>query len=167
MYTAQEVIKDKFWIVYSNGSKIGTLRFCDESYEFFNQSTEEKQYFNSFNEMFKVSNTQQEFKDVDILNVGGFTTGCTEIFEAQEGDIPMFKKSAKAKTFYAAGHYVVKFDGMGWQWATTPKVDTLHKYSYRGPFLTEWEMQLELKKCRRGSVNAYPDSNHSDCSDTS
>jgi len=167
MYTAQEVIKDKFWIVYSNGSKIGTLRNIGQSYEFFNQSTDEKVHLDNMDELFKTAKNSYDQKEQNIVNIGGYTTGCTEIFDSVEGDIPMFKKSKNAKTFYAAGHYIVKFLGMGWQWASIPKVETLTKYQYKGPFLTEWEMQLELKKHRRGSEDACSDTDINGLHDTS
>jgi hypothetical protein len=38
---------------------------------------------------------------------------------------------------------------MGWQHAFCPKLETLDKYEHRGPYLTEWDMNLNLKKAKK------------------
>ena len=41
---------------------------------------------------------------------------------------------------------------MGWQWAFAPRLATVDKYPIEVP-LTEWEMNLELKKYKRGNID--------------
>ena len=53
MFKAQEVMKGKFWIIYENEVKIGTVRSVatnsssSEAYEFYDQRTNEKKILNS------------------------------------------------------------------------------------------------------------------------
>ena len=64
--------------------------------------------------------------------------------------IPVFiKKKLNSNTVYVAGYYLLKYHGMGWQHAFCPKADTYEKYETQGPFLTEWDMNLSLKKARK------------------
>ena len=53
------------------------------------------------------------------------------------------------KTIFVAGYYILKYDGMGWQHAFCPKLETLDKYEHRGPYPTEWDMNLNLKKAKK------------------
>ena len=38
---------------------------------------------------------------------------------------------------------------MGWQHAFCPKLETVEKYETRGPYFTEWDMNINLKKARK------------------
>lgn len=150
MYQAQEIVKGKFWIVTSSYGKVGTLRLVDNKYELFDQRDNSKKVFESFNEAFKEKQTSRE-SDVTgtLINIDGFNTGQTVAFPVDHEDLPLFKKTKNGQAVYAAGYYIVEFSGMGWQYAFAPKYSTLCKYNYRGPFVTEWEMNLQLRKHRR------------------
>ena len=50
---------------------------------------------------------------------------------------------------FQCGGRVLYDDGMGWQHAFCPKLETVEKYETRGPFFTEWDMNLNLKKARQ------------------
>lgn len=152
MYTAQEVIKDKFWIVNNAYGKVGTLRFCDDGrYEFYNQSTEEKTYISDPKELVKFSDNQRDHNiATENATVEGFPTGYAEITIVDDYEFPTFKKSKNSRTIHAAGYWIIKFDSVGWQWALAPKIATLDKYYSKGPFLTEWEASLEMRKNKRG-----------------
>jgi hypothetical protein len=144
MFTLREVISQKFWIVDDKYGKIGTVRSCPAGYEFYDQRTHTK----------KILNTLDDFKVVEdeVLNgeklVDGFPTKDIP-YIAEHDVLPVYKKTEKGKAVYAAGYYIVKFDGMGWQWAFCPKIDTLNKYPYKGPFRTEWEMNMELNRHKK------------------
>ncbi len=162
MYNAQTVIANKFWIVNGAYGKVGTLRLCDNGqYEFYNQTTEEKQYFDSMGDMFKVSAKSTE--TVENVLVEGLPTGSTVAFPTNELEYPAFRKTKNGKTLHAAGYWIIQFTGSaGWQWALAPKVETLGKYIHKGPFVTEWEATLEMKKSKRGTLHElqqdkYPD----------
>lgn len=57
--------------------------------------------------------------------------------------LPIFAKSSKSKSRYCAGYYVIKFR-KGWVKSFCPKLITLERYPYYGPFKTETEMKQTL-----------------------
>ena len=59
------------------------------------------------------------------------------------------RKSKNGKTIFVAGYYILKYTGMGWQHAFCPKLETLDKYENRGPYFTEWDMNLNLNKAKK------------------
>jgi hypothetical protein len=50
--------------------------------------------------------------------------------------LPIFTKSKKSKSWFAAGWYRVK-SGRRWQTCQDPKLIVLQRYPYAGPFLTK------------------------------
>jgi len=153
MLVANEVIAGKYWIVNtSDGRKVGTLRSVDTGFEFFDSRTNETSIFESMAD-FNVAQ-REEVQDTNVL-VNGYPSGVSTPVAVEHDTLPAFKKSPTSKQLFVAGYYIVKFTGMGWQWAFAPRLATVDKYDYRGPFLTEWEMTLELKKYKRGSKNEF------------
>lgn len=150
MYTAQQVIKDKFWIVNSNYGKVGTLRRIDQGYEFFDQNTGDKTVLNSPDEIITFDVDRPSNEVAGEVTVEGLPTGCnTAIADSLDGMIT-FRKSENSKTHYGAGYWLIKFTGSaGWQWALAPKVATLTKYISKGPYRTEWEATLMMGKFKR------------------
>ena len=62
--------------------------------------------------------------------------------------LPLFTKSAKVKSLYCAGYYIIKFD-KGWVKSFCPKQITVERYETKGPFKTEIEMRQELSRVNR------------------
>ena len=50
--------------------------------------------------------------------------------------LPLFTKTTKSKSWYAAGWYAVK-QGRHWETVQDPKLIVLQRYPYHGPFLTK------------------------------
>lgn len=59
--------------------------------------------------------------------------------------LPIFSKSSKSKSQYCAGYYLIKFR-KGWVKSFCPKLITLERYPYHGPFKTETESKSLLSK---------------------
>lgn len=147
MYTAQEVIKDKFWIVKSPQGKVGTLRYLSEQqYEFFDQRTDETTVVDSLDSMFKLKSVAREDSVTGTSTVNGYPCGWDNPIPV-EHELPLFKKTSTSSMLIAAGYYIIQFKR--WLPSYCPKYDTLQNYPFRGPFQTEWEMNLELKKAKR------------------
>lgn len=150
-YTAHEVIKDKYWIVNTKHGKVGTLRRVDDNqYEFFNQIANTHQTITDLNDLFNLQSRTQESSSESVVNRFGVDFPCnfsTPIEYEHDGNLPLYKKTATGKSVFAAGYYIIKFK----QWLPSycPKLDTLEKYPYEGPYPTEWEMNLDLKKHKR------------------
>jgi hypothetical protein len=62
--------------------------------------------------------------------------------------LPLFTKSGDSKSLYCAGYYVIRFD-KGWVKSFCPKLITLQRYQYEGPFKTEVEMRQRLSHVSR------------------
>jgi hypothetical protein len=59
--------------------------------------------------------------------------------------LPIYAKSNKSKSLYCAGHYVIQFR-KGWVKSFCPKLITLERYPFKGPFKTEEEMKTVLSQ---------------------
>ncbi len=59
-------------------------------------------------------------------------------------DLPIYAKVEGKGIYYAAGYYCIHFE-KGWKKSHGPKLATLLKYGYEGPFKTELEMRQRLK----------------------
>ena len=61
--------------------------------------------------------------------------------------LPLFTKSNASKSLYCAGYYIIKFD-KGWVKSHCPKLITIERYPYKGPFKTEFEMKQVLANAK-------------------
>ena len=148
---AKEIVKNKFWILSKNSENVGTISFNDEQYmlsdskgsRFFNDTLEIQQSLES-----KVSWQDLAIKEVQpekIVNT--YPTSClpyNDMYDVKR-KLPLFTKSKKSKSLYCAGYYTIKFD-KGWVKSFCPKLITIERYNFRGPFKTELEMRTELSR---------------------
>lgn len=141
---AQEVIPNKFWIITDKYGKVGTLRACDAGFEFFDNRTNSKQIVDSVDSFAPA--LQDDTKEEGDLLVDGFPTKDVP-YPAEHSKLPVYRKTANGKAVYAAGYYIIQFKD--WLPSFSPKLDTLNTYPFKGPYRTEWEMNLELKKHKR------------------
>lgn len=141
--TAKSVIKDSFWIVEERGVKIGTLRFSDNQYVFYDNRTA------SFVQLENVDNfsfSAETQKSTTSASVHGYPTNTDIAYEIDLQDrVPIFKKTATSTVYFAAGYYGILFP-MGWRPSYCPKLDTLDNYTYIGPFKNEADMHLAIKR---------------------
>lgn len=149
--SAVEVIPDKFWISYDEvGNKNGTLKFDGELYVFLRNDgripicykiTEIHELYE-----FKGKVVSSEFQK----HVFGYPVTDITAFNQQEiGNLPCFTKTEKSKVFFAGGYYGIFFDNGGWLDSHCPKLSTLKKYPYIGPFKTESDMNIAIARKKR------------------
>lgn len=145
MYNIKEIIKDKFWIVESNHGKIGTIRKVDDKYDFFNQINHTTETLDN------LSDFQERAQGTDIKtgtqSCSGYPTNSTVVYCIENETLPLFKKSKTANTVFAAGYYVIKFKD--WLPSFCPKHATIAEREFLGPFFTEWEMNIEMKRAKK------------------
>ena len=146
-FKIKEIIKEKYWIVEGQFGKVGTLRKIDDGhYEFFDQNSNTTELLDSLKSFKSVNITEipstlQEYK--------GLPTNTSILYPVEDDELPLFKKAKNGKTIFVAGYYILKYDGMGWQHAFCPKLETINKYEHRGPYFTEWDMNLNLRKAKQ------------------
>ena len=82
--------------------------------------------------------------------IHGFSTSSTpyNVMYNVQKKLPLFTKSKKSKSLYAAGYYIIHFD-KGWVRSFCPKLVTLEKYESKGPFKTEFTMRQELSDANK------------------
>jgi len=153
---AKPIIDNKFWIIEENGEKVATLRKNED--ERFVMSNEKgvkiyetkKSLTDQFGKDFFVVKILKEARDADPLEVHGYPTSAephNAMYDIQK-KLPLFTKSGDSKSLYCAGYYVIRFD-KGWVKSFCPKLITLQRYQYEGPFKTEVEMRQRLSSVSR------------------
>lgn len=151
MIQAKPIIQDKFWIVEQNGSKFATLRKNEDDRFVLSNESGVKIYDNKqsltdqFGKDFFTVKIVKEADNAEPNEVHGYTTSTTPhnaMFDVKR-KLPLFTKSGDSKSLYCAGYYVIKFD-KGWVKSHCPKLITLQRYDYKGPFKTELEMKQVL-----------------------
>lgn len=142
MYNTVELIEDKFWIVESKGGKVGTIRRIDSGYEFFNQIDKTTTNLDSLNDFSSI-----EKQETNLKTCSGYPTNSSTVIVGEHDTLPIFYKKPSKKQPHAAGYYIIKF--AKWLPSFCPRLKTLESYEYKGPFLTEWDMNLQLRKVKK------------------
>lgn len=149
---AKPVVKNKFWIVEDHGTKVGTIQAIDEGgYAYVHN--DEREVFPSIKLLSKKYNIEfvkaekPKRAETDTHEVYGFPTNTrphNEVLDVQRY-LPIYTKSAKSKSFFCAGYYIIKFSNT-WVRAYCPKLITLNRYEYEGPFKTQERMLAAMKE---------------------
>tara|TARA_Y100000389_G_scaffold72062_1_gene68826 strand:+ start:2018 stop:2485 length:468 start_codon:yes stop_codon:yes gene_type:complete len=151
---AKPVLKDKFWIVEQDNQRVGTMSWNDDRYMF--SSSIETCFFDNKREMKKKFGVDIIWNDVDEQTlpndfiVHGFPTSVqpyNTMYDVKR-KLPLFTKSNKSKSSYCAGYYIIEFE-KGWVKSFCPKLITVERYNYKGPFKTEIVMRQELSRANR------------------
>lgn len=148
---AKPIIDNKFWIVEKDGTKFATLRKNEDNRFVLSNEDGIKIYNNKksltdqFGKDFFVARIVKEADGSEVNEVHGYVTATSPhnpMFDIKR-KLPMFTKSADSKSQYCAGYYVIGFE-KGWVRSFCPKLITLQRYQYKGPFKTELEMKQVL-----------------------
>jgi len=148
---AKPIIDNKFWIVEKDGEKFATLRKEEDNRFVLSNKLgiqiykNKKDVLNQFGKDFFVAKIIKEASDNQPNEVHNFPSSCSphnSMYDIKR-KLPLFTKSADSKSLYCAGYYVIKFD-KGWVKSFCPKLITLQRYPYQGPFKTEIEMKQVL-----------------------
>jgi hypothetical protein len=141
---ALPVVDKQYWILKENDRKVGNVEACAGGYQV------------------KINNQVVQFKTIKLAarnaNIEFGTapkivkpkTNIDQIYGyAVTGRVynpmwnvaqhlPVYTKTNKSKSWFAAGWYNVK-KGQKWQAVLAPKLITLQRYPYQGPFYTQEE----------------------------
>jgi len=148
---ATPIIPEKFWIVEQAGVKLATLRKNEEN-RFVMSNVEGVKIYDTaqsltkeFGKDFFVAKIVKEADSAKDNEVQGYSTSCKPhngMYDIRR-KLPLFTKSDDSKSLYCAGYYVIKFE-KGWVKSFCPKLITLQRYEYKGPFKTDIEMKQVL-----------------------
>lgn len=156
--TAKVLVPNKVWILENRGTKLGTLNKEKKGYAFFRQGMkvelhdiqEVKARFGE--ELFtnSINNLRTPVNPAELKNIYDFPCSSkpfNPVYNVQKR-LPIYAKSSKSKSLYCAGYYVIKFR-KGWVKSFCPKMITLERYPYQGPFKTEQEMKTVLNQVNK------------------
>jgi hypothetical protein len=146
MIVAKPVIADQFWILHQDNQKVGNLEAVSDGYQV--RINNRVAQFKTIQMLSATANIQFE-STVDVQQptnqVHGYTVDGpmhNAIWNLQH-KLPLFTRSAKSKSWFAAGWYRVQ-RGRSWQLLHEPKLIALQRYVFQGPYHT--------KEKARGSV---------------
>jgi hypothetical protein len=144
MIIAKQVLKNQYWILRDNHTKIGNIEATTGGFRV------------------KINDNVQEFKTIRMVKqrlgldfesppklasrdqymVHGYPAGCktyNAIYEVRQ-HLPLFTKTAKSKSWYCAGWYKILLNRT-WKIVQSPKLITLNRYKYQGPFFSKEQAQ--------------------------
>lgn len=150
--TAKVLVPEKEWLVKSNKIKIGSIAKSKKGYLFlhkgkslkFQNLAEIQEQFGIafFEDSIKKIKAEPEPKSYSIYDFPCSSKPYEPVYSVKE-KLPLYAKSAKSKSQYCAGYYVIKFR-KGWVKSFCPKLITLQRYPFHGPYKTEAEMKTVL-----------------------
>ena len=141
---AKPVIDRKYWILQDNDRKVGNVEACDGGFQV------------------KINNQVQQYKTIKMVEqrvqvhfelplknkivkpitnlVHGYPVAgrvYNPMWDVSQ-QLPVYTKTAKSKSWIAAGWYNVK-KGRHWKTVQSPKLIVLQRYPYQGPYHTKQE----------------------------
>jgi hypothetical protein len=151
---ATPILENKFWIVEDNGVRVGTLSKNEEGFvvtrkgkiDFYRS---ENQLVKTFGKNFLLANIKENDNN-PTYEVHGYSTRSIPYNSMYDikNNLPLFTKSEKSKSVYCAGYYLIKFN-VNWLKSFCPKLITIERNEYIGPFKTEFEMKAALANVSR------------------
>ena len=146
---AKAIVKNKCWIVEQDGQKIGTIMTNPLGVVY--QHDQKREQFASLKVLSDryniiVDKTKPQKVITESHNVYGFPCEhkAHNILWDVKHKLPIFTKGNKSKSFFCAGYYIIKFNN-GWVKSYCPKLITLNRYPYAGPYDTQEEMKERLR----------------------
>ena len=146
---AKAVVKNKCWVVEDDGHKVGTIMTNPQGVVY--QHDQKREQFASLklcSDKYNIIVDKAPPKRVitESNTVYGYPCehNAQNILWDVKHKLPIFTKGSKSKSFFCAGYYIIKFNN-GWVKSYCPKLITLNRYPYAGPYDTVEEMQERLR----------------------
>jgi hypothetical protein len=153
---AKPVVKNKMWIVENAGTKVGNIMVIDEGGVVYVHDDQRERFasIRVLSKKYNIEFAKAERPQVDTTHeVYGYSTSTrphNQVLDVQRY-LPIYTKTAKSKSFFCAGYYIIKFS-QNWVRAYCPKLITLNRYEYQGPFKTQERMLEAMREANRDSA---------------
>jgi len=152
-FEAKPIIKGKFWILEQLGRRIGTLQYDELGYILSSDIKErfltKKDLLKKYQITFMTKKELTSTKEKTLSEVHGFPckgTPHNDMLDIKR-NIPLYTKTDVSKSYYCAGYYVIRFEKL-WSPNYCPKLITLNRYEFIGPFKTKTEQRSALKSIK-------------------
>ncbi len=152
--TAKNIVKNKFWIVEQDGQQVATIQSTPDGVSYVQNDKREKFLdLSSLKNQYSIviSKEKPKKRASTAFEVSGYPCDhkpYNALFNLSK-KLPVYTKSASSKSFYCAGHYLIKFN-TDYVQSFCPKLITLNRYEFLGPFVTKQEMN-EVSKSLKGA----------------
>jgi len=141
MIVAKPVVPNQFWILKDGENKVGNIEAGPNGFAVkIGNQIQSYKTISTIKQKVAISfePTVKNIEDNSINTAHGFPTDghpYNSIFDVKH-QVPLWTHEPRSKSWYAAGWYQVK-QGRSWTTEFCPKLITLQRYPYRGPFHTE------------------------------
>ena len=140
---ARPVVQNKFWVVENGGQQVATIQKNDTGVVYVEGQT--RTFFKNLATLtadlnvvvdkgssYKISRTPPD--------IGGYPTQHTphNVLYDVKHHTYIYTRTRKSKSYYCAGHFAVNLNGT-WIYSFCPKLITIQRYQFRGPFMTRDE----------------------------
>jgi len=155
---AKVLVPEKEWLIKSGDTKIGSISKVKKGYLVLNNGR--AMPFKTLAEVKSavgIALFEDSIKKIkkDMPDTAGFsiydypckTKPFEPLYNVQK-KLPLYTKRPKSKSQHCAGHYIIKFS-KGWVRSFCPKLITLERYPYGGPWKTEEESRIALSKANK------------------
>lgn len=146
------LIPNKEWLIKEKDNKIGSVARNKRGYVFYRKG--KTIAFSSMSEIITkfgitsldATHYKKTYNLENSNSVYGYpcdTQPHDPIYSVKE-KFPVFTKEPNSKSRFCAGYYIINFKNT-WIRSFCPKLITLHRYEYQGPFKTENEMNFAFE----------------------
>lgn len=141
MIVAKPVVPNQFWILKDGEHKVGNIEAGADGFSVkIGDQIQSYKNINTIKQRISIKfETSNKPVDTNRDNaVHGFPTSgypYNAIFDVKH-QVPLWTQEPRSKSWYSAGWYCVK-QGRNWTVEFCPKLITLQRYPYAGPFHTE------------------------------
>lgn len=145
---AKPIVDKQFWILQEDNNKVGNIEACDGGYQIKINNQVVAQYKTikmlerNVDIHFETLPKVEKKKRTSVTEVHGYPTAgriYNPMWDVPQ-KLPVYTKTRKSKSWYAAGWYTVK-KGRHWAVMQDPKLILLQRYSYQGPYHTRDEAE--------------------------
>jgi len=151
--TAKPIIKNKFWVVEHDGEQVATILTSPEGVTFVHNEKREKFVSikllkDKYNiTIAKERNTKRASQvSYDVYGFPCDHKPHNSLLNVAK-KLPVYTKTPKSKSFYCAGHYLVKVSNI-YSHTYCPKLITMSRYEFIGPFYTKADSTAFAKEIK-------------------
>lgn len=148
------LIPNKEWIIEDSGKKIGSIAKNKKGYIFIRKGkvVEIKSFKEIVDQLATVEKKKSAKFELEPLTHTIYNYPCrtkpyNPVYNVKSR-LPLYTKNLKSKSRYCAGYYVIQFQ-KGWLRSYCPKLITLERNPYQGPFKTAQEMKSVLNSLNK------------------
>jgi hypothetical protein len=158
--TAKVLIPDQEWLIKDGDNKIGSITKVKKGYlilhngqsvSFKNLAEIKSAIGIAFFEESIKNRKREESTTYSIYDYPCKSKPYEPLYNVQK-KLPLYTKRSKSKSQHCAGHYIIKFR-KGWVKSFSPKLITLERYPFQGPWKTEEESKQALRKANHSCDN--------------